>query len=87
MCSVENLPQDQVAVALGIVLWDATSRDYSPDRLDALVWAVTELAVDAAPLRLVNAEPPVGDPHAALRRALNRLRRPPTGASPSPEST
>ena len=32
-----------------LCLWDATSGDLSPDRLDALVWAVSELAVDAQP--------------------------------------
>jgi phage terminase large subunit-like protein len=39
-----------------LCLWDSTSGDLSPDRLDALVWAVTELAVDAAPLRLITTE-------------------------------
>ena len=28
-----------------LCLWDATSSDLSPDRLDAVVWAVTELAL------------------------------------------
>ena len=38
-----------------LCLWDATSGDLSPDRLDALVWAVSELAVDSQPpLALVN---------------------------------
>ena len=38
-----------------LCLWDATSGDLSPDRLDALVWAVSELAVDGQPpLALVN---------------------------------
>ena len=32
-----------------LCLWDATSGDLSPDRLDALVWAVTQLAVDGQP--------------------------------------
>jgi phage terminase large subunit-like protein len=32
-----------------LCLWDASSGDLSPDRLDALVWAVSELAVDAQP--------------------------------------
>ena len=36
-----------------LCLWDATSGDFSPDRLDALVWAVTQLGVDSAPLRLI----------------------------------
>jgi phage terminase large subunit-like protein len=36
-----------------LCFWDATSGDLSPDRLDALVWAVTRLAVDAAPLQLL----------------------------------
>lgn len=39
-----------------LCLWDATSGDLSPDRLDAVVWAVTELAVDAVPLRLVHTD-------------------------------
>lgn len=30
-----------------LCLWDATNGDPSPDRLDALVWAITELIVDA----------------------------------------
>ena len=38
-----------------LCLWDATSGDLSPDRLDALVWAVSELAVDSQPpLALAN---------------------------------
>ena len=32
-----------------LCLWDATSGALSPDRLDALVWAVTQLAVDGLP--------------------------------------
>jgi phage terminase large subunit-like protein len=30
-----------------LCLWDAQSGEISPDRLDALVWALTELIVDA----------------------------------------
>jgi phage terminase large subunit-like protein len=41
-----------------LCLWDATSGDLSPDRLDALVWAVTELAVDAVELRLITGSSP-----------------------------
>ena len=41
-----------------LCLWDATSGDLFPDRLDALVWAVTELAVDAVPLRLITGSSP-----------------------------
>ena len=36
-----------------LCFWDATSGDMSPDRLDALVWAVTQLAVDAMPVRVI----------------------------------
>lgn len=32
-----------------LCLWEATSGDPSPDRLDALVWAVSELVVNAGP--------------------------------------
>ena len=39
-----------------LCLWDATSGDISPDRLDALVWAVTEL-VDYQPVRLLTTSP------------------------------
>jgi phage terminase large subunit-like protein len=69
-----------------LCLWDATAGDVSPDRLDALVWAVTELAVAALPpLRLLSSASP--DPaapaqpgEAAARRAFwdpiwQRLRR------------
>jgi phage terminase large subunit-like protein len=33
-----------------LCLWDAQAGEISPDRLDALVWAVTELIVDAPPV-------------------------------------
>lgn len=39
-----------------LCLWDSTSGEISPDRLDALVWAVTELRVDAAPVRLITSD-------------------------------
>src|SRR6185503_1890180 len=39
-----------------LCLWDASSGDVSPDRLDALVWAVTQLGVDNAPVRLINTD-------------------------------
>ena len=41
-------------------LWDATSGDISPDRLDALVWAVTQLGVDTAPVRLITTQSAAG---------------------------
>src|SRR6185503_20419721 len=62
-----------------LCLWDATSGDISPDRLDALVWAVTQLGVDNAPVRLVNTESPVdasGPPSGWLRDILMRGRAP-----------
>jgi phage terminase large subunit-like protein len=62
-----------------LCLWDATSGDISPDRLDALVWAVTQLGVDNAPVRLVNTESPVdasGPPSGWLREILMRGRAP-----------
>ena len=32
-----------------LCLWEATSGEPSPDRLDALVWAVSELVVNSGP--------------------------------------
>jgi len=61
-----------------LCLWDATSGDISPDRLDALVWAVTQLGVDNAPVRLLtthNADqigPTGGPPSGWLREILMR---------------
>jgi hypothetical protein len=39
--------------------------DYSPDRVDALVWAVTDVAVDATPLRL-RGSPPSPEPRGVI---------------------
>jgi phage terminase large subunit-like protein len=68
-----------------LCLWDATSGDISPDRLDALVWAVTQLGVDNAPVRLITAHSPADarvPPSGWLRDILMR------GPSPRPtEST
>jgi phage terminase large subunit-like protein len=64
-----------------LCLWDATSGDISPDRLDALVWAVTQLGVDNAPLRLITTQSnpdPVGPPSGWLREILMRGRQPRT---------
>ena len=55
-----------------LCLWDATSGDLSPDRLDAVVWAVTELAVDAVPLRLVQTDQPATDRSAWWRNNVGR---------------
>ncbi len=70
-----------------LCLWDATSGDISPDRLDALVWAVTELALGAAPLGLVTGDSPPG--RMSLRDVLRFLGPrdpPPTGpSSPAPD--
>jgi phage terminase large subunit-like protein len=60
-----------------LCLWDATSGDISPDRLDALVWAVTQLGVDNAPLRLLNPKSPSdrpGPPTGWLSEILKRGR-------------
>jgi len=64
-----------------LCLWDAASGDISPDRLDALVWAVTQLGVDNAPLRLITTQSnpdPVGPPSGWLREILMRGRQPRT---------
>lgn len=54
-----------------LCFWDVSTGEISPDRLDALVWAVSELAVDREPLRLLTGHTPAtpgrGD---ALARAL-----------------
>jgi phage terminase large subunit-like protein len=55
-----------------LCLWDAMSGDLSPDRLDAVVWAVTELAVDAAPLRLIGAAPPAPDARTWFQQTLRK---------------
>ncbi len=52
-----------------LCLWDATSAERSPDRLDALVWAVTELRVETTPLRLMTSGAPSGQ-RSALFYAL-----------------
>jgi phage terminase large subunit-like protein len=62
-----------------LCLWEAKSTDLSPDRLDALVWAVTELALDAAPLRLLNRAQPKGPAHVDER--LRRFLGPPAATA------
>jgi phage terminase large subunit-like protein len=41
-----------------LCFWDATSGEISPDRRDALVWAVTQLVVDYVALRLISTSTP-----------------------------
>jgi len=52
--STTSAPSRRSKISCG--LWDSTSGEISPDRLDALVWAVTELRVDAAPVRLITSD-------------------------------
>ena len=67
-----------------LCLWDATSGDLSPDRLDALVWAVTQLGVDNAPVRLITTDAsrrgetgaPGGPPTGYLAGVLMRSLKP-----------
>jgi hypothetical protein len=70
-----------------LCLWDATSTDVSPDRLDALVWAITELALDGQPpLELLsghagssssNSVDPREGFRVSLRDVLTAHRKPP----------
>jgi phage terminase large subunit-like protein len=62
-----------------LCLWDSTSGDLSPDRLDALVWAVTVLVLENAPLELLMSDPNPGP--SPIGRALDSLRR---GPEPQP---
>ena len=82
-CGLDALTQELLdrAKTQGTVRQDASSGDVSPDRLDALVWAVTQLAVDNAPLRLITTQSnpdPVGPPSGWLREILMRGRQPRT---------
>ena len=74
-----------------LCLWDATSGDISPDRLDALVWAVTELGLDAAPLRLMTSAPDPTDGRAWFReflhRTMGRRDAPPAGGGAPTDQT
>src|SRR5262249_34282099 len=63
-----------------LCLWDARSDDISPDRLDALVWAVTELAVTYPPVELIDTSRPPGPRREpGLMDALRFLAAPTSG--------
>ena len=67
-----------------LCLWDAHAGDLSPDRLDALVWAVTELGLGPGPLRLINAgaRPTEGaQPLSPFDQILRRVLGPPASSA------
>ncbi|MDA1095256.1 MAG: hypothetical protein O3A25_18645 [Acidobacteria bacterium] len=65
-----------------LCLWEAAAGDASPDRLDALVWAITALVVGRRALRCLSSdeEPPEDQEARAAEAAADLERRVRNGA-------